>query len=488
MPRIATSVLATALLALACALPAAAQRSAAEPVRRVESESARTAAVRSQASRSLAPAPTAVPEEPGGTCAPALVNPARPKLVFLNYFWYKPEEFQCNMLVPSDGPVDSNDSGFNGYYHRRFKRLERHGVDVLGLVLTGFDRPDPDVDGNVVGTWRHGRNLQKAAFLAGDVGLPFFVYYDLAVRMSSMQKLCKTPAPASQYRCRNPQHTPVDIYDLRKASIYHQIRRDLLRIKDDLILPFVNGYYMLENEAGQRILDDGLPRPVIGIYISRELVANNRINRLLDFVVRKYREDGLGRPAFVLDNIFWDDPVHRDVVERFGDTAVALTSFFPVNQPVATERGVTRMLEWVPHLRKLYSDAGEALLADPDLHALQVWPGVASMFDNRQTRTASCVGFQDPLTPQMRWHLHGKEDWRALLNMAYESTYRVQRGCAEGSDGELPVQSLVINYENEFRESAVTDCVRKTSDGRISYPFHFACELLRVAREEDRWR
>ncbi len=406
------------------------------------------------------------------------------KIAFLNYFWHRPAEFGCTMLVPRGGAIDAADTGRGGYFHRRFRRLRRAGVDVLAFAFTGFAGPDPDVDGEEPHTVRDGRNLAAAIPRALDVGLPYFIYYDLATRTAVRSKRCLTPEPAESYACRNPAHRPVSAYDLEDPVLFEQLLGDLLRIKDDLILPHRRGYYMLEDVEGRPVLDErGLPRPVLAIYVARDLTPNRGIKRLVRTVTRHYQRDGLGRPAFVLDSIFWHDPAGARVARRFGKSAAALTSFFPVNPLVAELRGIETMAGWVPAMRELYAAAAAEVERRPRLAGLQIWPGIGAMFDNRRSRGPGCEPFRHPFYATTRWHLRGREDWRAMLRMGYESA----RGPA-ARDGAASVRPLVINYENEWRESAVTDCVKKAAGGRLEYPFNFGCALLRVVAEEDRFR
>ncbi len=405
------------------------------------------------------------------------------KIAFLNYFWHRPAEFHCSMLVPRQGAIDSADTGPNGYYHRRFRRLRRAGVDVLAFVLTGFASPDPDVDGKEPHTVRDGRNLAAAIPRAESVGLPFFIYYDLATRTAVRSKLCLTPEPAEDFECRNPAHRPVAAYDLEDPVLRAQLLGDLLRIKDDLILPHRASYYMLEDAAGDPVLDEhGLPRPVLAIYVARALAPNRGIKRLMRAVTRHYRRDGLGRPALVLDSIFWHDPAGARVARRFGRSAVALTSFFPVNPLVGELRGIETMRDWVPAMEELYAAAAVEVERRPRLAGLQIWPGIGTMFDNRRVRSPGCEPFRHPYYATTRWHLGSREDWRAMVRMGYASA----RGPAEPGPA-AGLQPLVITYENEWRESAVADCVRRAAGGRLEFPFNFGCALLRVVAEEDRF-
>ena len=430
---------------------------------------------------------SSAPPEDG--CEPEMQPAARPKMVFLNYFWYRPFEFDCTMMQPKSGTINSRDTGVKGYYHKRFKRLKRNGVDVLGFVFTGFEKPDDDVAGEPPHTVKHGRNLKGAISRAEDVGLPFFIYYDLAIRTAAKSHLCKTPAPANQYSCRDPDHSPISSYDLTDPVVFPQLRKDFIRIKDDFILPHLDSYYMLEDEDGNLILDEnGLPRPVIGIYIAREFKANAGIRHFVNRLKVRFKRDGLGTPAFVLDTIFWNDPVREPVLKRFDDSVVAVTSFFPVNQVTADDLGIFNMAQWVPALRALYRDAALGLQESDRLSHLQVWPGIATQFDNRRRPLSYCAPPSIVGTPESFWHIRDSEDWRDMLRMGYESTYRVASSC-RGAPSDRPIpQTLVINYENEFRESAVTDCTSKTASGQIKFPYKFGCTLLKVVKSEDRYK
>lgn len=421
-----------------------------------------------------------------------MVAAAKPKAAFLNFFWHRPNEFRCTHLQPRDGAINSNDTGWGGYYHDRFKRLKRAGVDVLGFVFTGFDAPDLSPQREPLRSEPHGRSLGEAIWLARDVGLPVFIYYDLNVRTALKSGFCKVPPPANAYTCRDEEQRPVSIYNLARRRLYDQVRDDFVRIKDDYILPHMDTYYFLEDENGDLKLDEeGLPRPVLAIYIARELLANNAVKKLVAELTAAYRADGLGQPAFILDTIFWDHPTHPRIVKLFGTSAVALTSFFPVSAPTAAERGIEWMVDWAPQFRQLYRAAADEIL-DQHLNGLQVWPGVASMFDNRALEMrSSCESPPDTITPNSFWHLRSSLEWAEVLNAAYDSAYIPQTECTDGASETPakapPTQSLIINYENEWRESAVTDCVAKTRRGEATYPYNFGCELLNTFERLDRY-
>lgn len=429
--------------------------------------------------------------EPGGpTPCRLLMEPApRPKAAFLNFFWHRPNEFKCTRLQPRDGPINSNDTGWGGYYHARFQRLERAGVDVLGFVFTGFAAPDLGIDRLPLRSEPHGRSLGEAMWLAKDVGLPVFVYYDLNVRTVFKSGLCKVPPPANQYQCRDANQRPVSHYNLNRRRLFEQLRNDFVRIKDDYILPHLDTYYFLEDEKGERILDEmGLPRPVLAIYIARELLPNQGITKLVEEVTTAYRADGLGQPAFVLDSIFWKEPTKAEVVRRFGTSAVALTSFFPVSAPIADELEIEWMVDWVPQFRRLYREAADEIVSER-LNGVQVWPGLGSMFDNtRIERRTFCEPPEHPITPSSKWHLRSSLEWAEMVNAAYDSAYVPRLECP-GDDAapRRSAQPLIINYENEWRESAITDCVEKTRNGQPGYPFLFGCELLNTFEQLDRY-
>ncbi|MDX1502270.1 MAG: hypothetical protein R3325_07890 [Thermoanaerobaculia bacterium] len=425
---------------------------------------------------------------------------ARPKLAVLTYFWHKPKQFQCTRIVPRGGPVDSADTGWGGYYHRRFRRLKEHGVDVLGFVFTGFAPPDPAVDGSRPSTEFDGENLAAAVPLARDVGLPFFLYYDLKVRTAAKSLRCRVADPAGT-PCRNPKHKPLRNFELKKRVLFRQLRDDFLRIKDDLILPNLDSYYMLEDEAGRPILDErGLPRPVIGIYIARNLEPDRRLEKLVQVVTRAYRRDGLGQPAFLLDAIWWYDQEHDEVhecvdpdeevvsdrlLDRFGGSVAAVTSFFPVGAAHAEKCGIETMRRWAPAMSGLYAEAAAELDERPG-STVSIWPGIAAMFDNRRRDRRQCELEREPTTVRAAWLIDGPGDWRRLLRMAYDAA-RAPAACVSPDEpGPIRPQALVVNYDNEFRESAVTDCVR-TQGGEAVYPYRYGCELLEVVREEDRW-
>lgn len=423
----------------------------------------------------------------------------RPKVAFLNYFWHKEKQFACYRVKPRGRAIDSSDTGWNGYYHRRFQRLQSHGVDLLGFVFTGFASDDDDIAGEPPNTLFDGTNLSEAIWLARDVGLPFFIYYDTKVRTAIKSHRCRVPDPA-RAQCPNPKHRPLRNFNLRDPVLYQQLRDDLLRIKDDYILPHRDSYYMLEDESGRRILDArGLPRPVLAIYIARNLVGNRKLARLVREVTAAYQSDGLGQPAFVLDVIWWydredegeqgctavadEEVVFPRVVRRFGSAAAALTSFFPGGKTRGRLCDVEWMRDWRQPFGELYGEAARQAAADRRLDHLQIWPGGTAMFDNRRRAKRACE--RDEVATAF-YHLESAEDWRGMLRTLYDSAAVPTGGaCPAGTaptDPPAP-QTVVIAYDNEFRESAVIDCA---VSGEPDYPYRYGCELLEVVRDEDR--
>ena len=167
-------------------------------------------------------------QPPDDTCQAEMRPARRPKMVFLNYFWYRKFEFECTMMRPKTDAIDSRDTDVGGYYDKRFRRLKKKGVDVLGFVFTGFEKPDDDIAGQVPHTAKHGRNLKNAISRAEDAGLPFFIYYDLAIRTAVKSHLCNVPEPIEQHSCRKPEHTPITGYDLTDPVIFPQLRQDFV--------------------------------------------------------------------------------------------------------------------------------------------------------------------------------------------------------------------------------------------------------------------
>ena len=353
------------------------------------------------------------PTPPPRKLAP--VTATDPLIAHTIYTWYTRDSFGRADVQPLE--VFSSDD--TEHYRAMFSRLRADGVDVIAGVLTGLPG-ERRADGSPLPTAYQAENLLRVIPLAGAAGMKFFIYYDTAIR-----SYWKTGLRTGELDVANPR--------LRR-----QLVDDFEWIADEVVKKHQDDYLFLQTQDGTPVLDEaGLPRPVIAVYVARALrdapglAALKRV--MNDELAGMYHRKGLGRPALVLDVVFWGGTsFDSDLVAAFGANAVALTSFCPVYP----RDDVHRLRDWVPLFDKLYEQAGKEMAAlarwgvlDP---AMELWPGVMPNFQTRSDRSgrATDVG-----------------DWEAMLRMGLRRTVRL-----EAAPQENPVRAMTIVYTDEFYE------------------------------------
>ncbi len=358
------------------------------------------------AAQDLAPAPKA-------TMQPVPV--ADPLIAHTLYTWYTERSFDKATVQPltrfrSDDP---------DYYRRHFSLLRANGVDLVAGVLTGVPR-ERGPNGRPLPTSYQAENLLRLLPLVGSAGMKLFIYYDLAIRSYWKSGLSRGQL------------------DLRNAALRRQILGDFEWIADEIVARHEDEYLFLQTTSGRYVLDEeGLRRPVIAIYLVRSLkdaAGFPEVARLFNReLAQVFRRKGLGRPALVLDVVFWGGRTFNpELVRAFGASAVALTSFCPVTP----RPDVASLGDWVPLFRGLYAQAAGELAAlarrDPRAAALQFWPGVMPNFEKGEDRSgkAAHVG-----------------EWEAMLRMGVEATQRLA-----GVGEEDPIRGMTIVYTDEYYE------------------------------------
>jgi hypothetical protein len=430
--------------------------------------------------------------------AVTLERDPRPKLFVTDFAWYRPNQrpdggveaasLACARAQPrrAFGDVTATDYlSSDGYYGEKYKRFKSHGIDGIAFLVT--DRiPDSFDGGNVV----------QLAQLAAAADLDFFAYYDLFVNTAKTSGLylclggggCRVP----------PRGERVPFYNLAsRPRLYDQLREDFESIARHLVVPHMDaegaGYLMLEDVDGARVLDEaGLPRPVIAITIAREFsdkkASLRRLGELMDELTEVYRGLGLGKPALVLDVIFWvtpraqafEHPYDADLLEAFGDHAVAVTWYGFIDPFRGDLRGITNdgprppMAVWARHLNQHYRLTRDALAADG--FPLMIWPGGQTQID---TRVADVEGCRDRGLG-IFYHLRSAEDWRTMLTRVLANAWRPPR-----ADGP-PLQTVaLVTNAGEWYEIGAIDFTGPDRDGQCSFPYNWCEALLRVIREED---
>ena len=421
-----------------------------------------------------------------------------PKLFVTDFTWYHPNErddghlnersLACTRAAPrrAFGEIAATDYlSSAGYYGEKYQRFRRRGVDGIAFMMT--DRVPDSFDGS---------NLVQAARLAREAGLQFFAYYDLFVRTAKESRMILC-LPGSQCRLP-PGATRVPSYNLAaRPRLYEQLRDDLVSLAEHVVQPHMDaaegGYLMLEDAAGRRVLDEqGLPRPVIAIYIAREFsdkpASLARLGKLMDEVTDVYRGLGLGRPAMVLDVLFWatrstDDvelTYDPEIVEAFGQSAVALTWYSFFDPYRGALRNVTNdgkrppIAVWGKLLHQRYRQAREELSANG--RELMLWPGVQTQIDTRVAERDGC----QQRNVEVVYHLRDREDWRTMLVRGY-------RNAARPRTSGTPLQTVVVVANaGEWFEIGALDYTHRDSSGKCSFPYHWCEALLDVVDEEDR--
>jgi hypothetical protein len=361
-----------------------------------------------------------------------------PLIVHTLYTWYTHDSFKDASVQPLE-PFSSDDAE---YYRAYFSKLRPNGVDVIAGVLTGLPgerRPD----GSPLPTAYQAENLMKVLPLVGSAGMKFFIYYDTAIRSYWKNRLS------------------TDDLDMRDPRLRRQFLDDFAWIADEVIKKHQDDYLFLQTQDGRQVVDDtGAPRPVIAIYLVRALrdaPGFAAVKRVLDDeLAGLFHRKGLGRPALVLDVVFWGGTAFdSDLVSAFGENAVALTSFCPVYP----REDVHRLGDWVPLFEGLYAQAAREMAAlarwgvlSP---GLQLWPGVMPNFETRSDKSARAVDLQD---------------WEAMLRMGLRATVRQQAAPEEN-----PLRAMTIIYTDEYYEGTPF----LTRDGLYTLPLTVQGNVLK---------
>ena len=355
--------------------------------------------------------------------APAAITASDPLIAHTLYTWYRPSSFDKAPVQP----LERFSSDDVDHYRRYFSRLRANGVDVIAGVMTG--RPgEKDAAGKPLHTNWESENLLRVIPVVGASGMKFMIYYDTGIR-----SWWKNRIERGDIRITDPRFR-------------RQVLSDFAWIADEVINRHPDDVLFLQTTAGRRVLDEkGLPRPVIAIYIARSIrdePGYAALAKVMDGeLARIFHDRGLGRPALVLDMVWWGaqafDPAQA---AAYGDNLAALTAFCPVT---SAEKDITSLGDWVPRFADLYSRAANEaadLVGRGELPAgVQVWPGIMPNFEKGSNT---------------RSRARDLSDWEAMLRMGVTSTRRV--GSTDDAD---PVRSMLIVYSDEFFEgtSLLTD-------------------------------
>ncbi|MCP4661529.1 MAG: hypothetical protein GY856_39510 [bacterium] len=427
----------------------------------------------------------------------AFARDPRPKTFVTDFTWYHPNEhpngsahphsLACTLATPrrAFGEIASADYlSSGGYYAEKYQRFRRRGVDGIAFLVT--DRiPDSFAGGNLV----------QVAGLAADAGMEFFAYYDLYVTTAKLSDLVLC-LPGG--RCRPAGGKKgIPSYNINtRPEIYAQLLEGFQQIGEYLILPYLDsGYSMLEDASGRRVLDEtGLPRPIITIYIARtfsDKPANLRkLGELMDEITENYRNMGIGKPAVVLDVVFWVTPsaddlestFDPDIVEAFGDHAVAITwyGFFDAYRGalanIYNDGRRSPMSVWAKKLNQQYRKAREELQE----HGLplMIWPGVQTQIDTRVADVEGC----SQRDVEIVYHLRDAEDWRTMFRKGVLNAWR------PAVAGDEPLQTVVlVSNAGEWFEIGAVDYTHRDRYGECSFPYNWCTALLDVIQEEDRY-
>lgn len=390
--------------------------------------------------------PLVIAEPPATTApapAPRRLGPVRaedPLIVHTLYTWYTRDSFGRAAVQPLE-PFSSDDTD---HYRAYFPYLRANGVDVIAGVLTGLPG-ERRADGSPLPTSFQAENLLQIIPLVGSAGMKFFIYYDTAIR-----SWWKTGLSVGEL-------------DLSDPRLRRQLVDDFEWIADEVVKKHLDDYLFLQTQDGRPVLDDaGLQRPVIAIYVARALhddAGLAAIKRVLnDELAGMYHRKGLGRPALVLDAVFWGgETFDADLVAAFGPNAVALTSFCPVYP----REDVHRLADWVPLFDGLYEQAAKEMAAlarwgvlDP---ALELWPSVMPNFETRSDKSGKAVDVAD---------------WEAMLRMGLARTARLEK-----SPDPNPVRAMTIIYTDEYYEGTPL----LTNDGLYTLPLTTQGSVLEEA-------
>ncbi len=385
---------------------------------------------------SAADAEAGAPAKKAAKLAPVTADD--PLIAHTLYTWYTRDSFKNAAVQPLE-PFSSDDTE---YYRAYFSRLRPNGVDVIAGVLTGLPgerRPD----GRPLPTAYQAENLLKVLPLVGGNGMKFFIYYDTAIR-----SYWKSGLSTGEL-------------DIRQPKLRRQIVDDFAWIADEVVKKHQDDYLFLQTQDGRFVVDDtGGLRPVIGIYLARafrDASGYAALKRVLnDELAGLFHRRGLGRPALVLDAVFWGGTTFdADMVSAFGENAVALTSFCPVYP----RDDVHRLGDWVPLFKGLYEQAGKEMAAlarwgvlSP---SLQLWPGIMPNFETKGDRSARAVDLRD---------------WEAMLRMGLRTTVRLQAAPVDN-----PLRAMTIIYTDEYYEGTPF----LTRDGLYTLPLTVQGNILK---------
>jgi hypothetical protein len=424
-----------------------------------------------------------------------------PKLFVTDFAWYRPNlkadggveprSLACANARPlrALGEITATDYlSSDGYYGEKYKRFKSYGVDGIAYLVT--DRVPDSFEG---------ANTLQLAELATAAGLDFFAYYDLFINTTKTSRLFLC-LPGGKCRASARQERVPSYNMAARPQLYDQLRDDFEAIARHLVVPHMDGggpgYLMLEDVDGRRVLDEaGLPRPVIAITIAREFSdgkANlRRIGELMEELTGAFRALGVGKPALVLDVIFWvtprapdfDHPYDPDLLEAFGDYAVAITRYGFFDSYRGGLKGITNdgprppIAVWGRYLNQHYRLTRDALAADR--HALMIWPAAQTQLEAGAPDVPGCPDRGIELS----YHLRSAEDWRTMLSRVLVNGWRPVP--AEGAP--LKTLALVTNA-GEWYEAGAIDFTGPDASGECSFPFHWCESLLEVVKDEDLYR
>jgi hypothetical protein len=365
--------------------------------------------------RAEEPATAATPVATATPTPLAPVTSANPLVVHTLYTWYDEASFKKAAVQP----LEQFSSDDPDYYRRYFSRLRADGVDVIAGVLTGLPG-ERAKDGKPLPTVYQADNLVRILPAIGAAGMKTFIYYDTAIRSYWKNGLTTTQL------------------DMTNPALRGQLLDDFAWIADEVIKKHMDGYLFLQDTAGRDVVDeDGLKRPVIAIYIARafkDAPGFPNVAQVLDReLAGAFHRRGLGRPALVLDTIFWGPrPFDPGLVKACGRNAVALTAFCPVT----SRSDVKKLGDWVPLFERLYREAAEELASLANRNELsreiQVWPGVMPNFETTSDRSSKA---------------HSLGEWEAMLRMGLAATRRLTP-----DEREEPIRALTVIYADEYYE------------------------------------
>lgn len=395
----------------------------ARPLRRVPHRGRWLSAAIAAALAALAGSPApAAPSAPKADAPLSVVTAQNPLVTHTLYTWYT----KASLAHASVSPLETFSSDDPEHYRRLFSLLRANGVDVLAGVLTGLPG-EKDARGRALPTSYQAENYQRVVPLIGSAGMKTMVYYDLAIRSWWKNHLSRAQL------------------DMRNPALRQQILADLGWVADNLVLPNQDGYLFLQHVDGTPVLDEqGLPRPVIALYLVRALHDDAGFPNVRATFDRElaaaFHARGLGRPALILDVVFWGGRTFdAGLVSAFGPSAAALTSFCPVTK----RPDVHNLGDWVPLFRSLYQRAAQEMAHAASQGtlspSLQFWPGIMPGFETATDHSGRATDLSQ---------------WEAMIRMGLAATTRL-----EARPDPNPVRSMLLVYTDEYYEgtSLLTD-------------------------------